>query len=243
MGPDVPAGALTESSGAPATPPPALPRSSPVREYTEVVLVAVVFALFVRTFLVQAFVVPTPSMENTVLVGDHVVVNKFLYAPHRWFRFLPYRDVRRGDVVVFKFPEDPRRDFIKRVVALPGDVVEIRDKTVFVNGERENEPRANHSESRVWPDDAQLPAALQRRDQLAPVRIPPDAYFAMGDNRDSSYDSRFWGPVPASNLKGRALFVYWSFAPAPAGARSGFPGALADFFRRTRWSRTFLAVR
>ena len=243
MGPDVPAGALTESSGAPATPPPAPPRSpSPVREYTEVVLVAVVFALFVRTFLVQAFVVPTPSMESTVLVGDHVVVNKFLYAPHRWIRFLPYRDVRRGDVVVFKFPEDPRRDFIKRVVALPGDVVEIRDKTVFVNGEPENEPLANHSESRVWHDDA-LPAALQRRDQLAPVRIPPDTYFAMGDNRDSSYDSRFWGPVPGSNLKGRALFVYWSFAPAPSGARSGFPGAVADFFRRTRWSRTFLAVR
>ncbi|MDQ2971097.1 MAG: signal peptidase I [Acidobacteriota bacterium] len=214
-----------------------------MREYTEVVLVAVVFALFVRTFLVQAFVVPTPSMENTVLVGDHVVVNKFLYAPQRWIRLLPYRDVRRGDVVVFKFPEDPRRDFIKRVVALPGDVVEIRDKAVFVNGERENEPRANHSESRVWADDAQLPAALQRRDQLAPVRIPPDAYFAMGDNRDSSYDSRFWGPVPGSNLKGRALFVYWSFAPAPAGARSGFPEAVADFFRRTRWSRTFLAVR
>ncbi len=243
MGPDVPAGALTESSGAPATPPPARPGSSSVREYAEVVLVAVVFALFVRTFLVQAFVVPTPSMENTVLVGDHVVVNKFLYAPHRWIRLLPYRDVRRGDVVVFKFPEDPRRDFIKRVVALPGDVVEIRDKAVFVNGERENEPRANHSESRVWADDAQLPAALQRRDQLAPVRIPPDAYFAMGDNRDSSYDSRFWGPVPASNLKGRALFVYWSFAPVPVGARSGFPGAVADFFRRTRWSRTFLAVR
>ena len=244
MGPDVPAGALTESSGAPATPPPAPPRSSsPVREYAEVVLVAVVFALFVRTFLVQAFVVPTPSMENTVLVGDHVVVNKFLYAPHLWSRFLPYRDVRRGDVVVFKFPEDPRRDFIKRVVALPGDVLEIRDKTVFVNGERENEPRAIHAESRVWHDDAQLPVALQRRDQLAPVRIPPDAYFAMGDNRDSSYDSRFWGPVPGSNLKGRALFIYWSFAPAPAGARSGFPGAVADLFRRTRWSRTFLAVR
>ena len=244
MGPDVPAGALTESSGAPGTPPPAPARSSsPVREYTEVVLVAVVFALFVRTFLVQAFVVPTPSMENTVLVGDHVVVNKFLYAPHRSIRFLPYRDVRRGDVVVFKFPEDPRRDFINRVVALPGDVVEIRDKTVFVNGERENEPRANHSESRVWRDDAQLPAALRRRDQLAPVRIPPDTYFAMGDNRDSSYDSRFWGPVPGSNLKGRALFVYWSFAPAPSGATSGFPGAVADLFRRTRWSRTFLAVR
>ena len=212
---------------------------SPVREYGEVVLVAVVFALFVRTFLVQAFVVPTPSMENTVLVGDHVVVNKFLYAPHRWIRLLPYRDVRRGDVVVFKFPEDPRRDFIKRAVALPGDLTEIRDKAVFVNGRRQDEPRAIHSDRRTWPDDPQLPDALRRRDQLGPIAVPERSFFAMGDNRDSSYDSRFWGPVPASNLKGRALFVYWSFAPAPRSVgrnpgRSGplQPNAVADAARR-----------
>lgn len=246
MGPDVPARALIEPSrSTEETALLARRRSrSPTREYAEVVLVAVVFALFVRTFLVQAFVVPTPSMENTVLVGDHLVVNKFAYAPHRVSRLLPYRDVRRGDVFVFKFPEDPQRDFIKRAIALPGDVLEIRDKVVFVNGERQKEPRAIHAESRVWHDQPQLPDALRRRDQLGPVRIPPDSYFAMGDNRDSSYDSRFWGPVPAANLKGRALFVYWSLAsPSPADADRGLLRSIPGLFHRTRWGRTLLAVR
>jgi signal peptidase I len=242
MGSNVPPGALTEKG---ATPLAAAGRraASPPREYAEVVLIAVVFALFVRTFLIQAFVVPTPSMENTVLVGDHLVVNKFIYAPHRWGRLLPYRDVARGEVLVFKFPEDPRRDFIKRVVALPGDMLEIRDKIVFVNGQRQNEPRAIHGEPRVWPDDRDLPDALRRRDQRSPSRIPSDAYFAMGDNRDSSYDSRFWGPVPGGNLKGRALFVYWSYAPPLSGPGRGVLGALTGLLERTRWSRTLIAVR
>ena len=196
MGPDVPAGALTDRDSPGDAPPGSRRALSPFREYAEVVLVAVVFALFVRTFLVQAFVVPTPSMENTVLVGDHLVVNKFIFAPHRWGRFLPYRDLRRGDVFVFKFPEDPQRDFIKRAVALPGDILEIRDKVLFVNGERQADPRAIHAESRIWPDDRELPDALRRRDQLAPTRIAAGSFFAMGDNRDSSYDSRFWGPCP-----------------------------------------------
>ncbi|MEO8432840.1 MAG: signal peptidase I [Acidobacteriota bacterium] len=222
-------------------------RRSPslLREYGEVVLVAVVFALFVRTFLVQAFVVPTPSMEKTVLVGDHLVVNKFVYAPHSaasWTRLLPYRDVRRGDVFVFKFPEDPQRDFIKRAVALPGDMLEIKDKTVLVNGTEVVEPRTYHSEARIWPDDSQLPDSLRHRDQLSPVRVPAGSFFAMGDNRDSSYDSRFWGPVPAGNLKGRALFVYWSLAPPGAGSRT-FRASVASLFHRTRWSRSFIAVR
>jgi signal peptidase I len=242
MGSNVPPGALTEAAGLPIAPA-GRRAASPPREYAEVVLVAVVFALFVRTFLIQAFVVPTPSMENTVLVGDHLVVNKFIYAPHRWGRFLPYRDVRRGDVFVFKFPEDPQRDFIKRVVALPGDVLEIRDKVVFVNGERQIEPRAIHGELRIWPDDRDLPDALRRRDQRPPLHIPSDSYFAMGDNRDSSYDSRFWGPVPGGNLKGRALFVYWSYAPPLPGAGSGLLGAVTGLYRRTRWSRTLVAVR
>lgn len=207
------------------------------------VLVAVVFALFVRTFLVQAFVVPSPSMENTVLVGDHLVVNKFVYAPHRWAGILPYREVRRGDVFVFKFPEDPRRDFIKRAVAAPGDTLEIRDKAVFVNGEKQSEPRALHSESRVWPDDRDLPDSLRRRDQMPPTRILPETIFAMGDNRDASYDSRFWGPVPAANVKGRALFVYWSLAPPSTSADPGLKSAVTGFLARTRWARTFSVVR
>ena len=243
MGQDVPPGALTEGPLPGEAPVESRRRLSPVREYAEVVLVAVVFALFVRTFLVQAFVVPTPSMENTVLVGDHLVVNKFIFAPHLWGGILPYREISRGDVFVFKFPEDPQRDFIKRAVALPGDVLEIRDKVVFVNGERQPDPRAIHAESRIWPDDRELPEALRRRDQLAPARIAAGTCFALGDNRDSSYDSRFWGPVPASNVKGRALFIYWSLAPPALPAATGLAGRLKDVLRRTRWNRTFLSVR
>ena len=215
-------------------------------ELLEAILVAVVFALFVRTFLVQAFVVPTPSMEKTVLAGDHVVVNKFVFAPRAFpalERLLPFRSVRRGDVIVFKFPEDPRRDFVKRAVALPGDAVEIRDKTVFVNGRREAEPRAFHSEARVWPDDSEIPEGLRRRDQVAPFHVPVQTIFALGDNRDNSYDSRFWGPVPAANLKGRPLFVYWSHPPGGQGSRGGAFGWIADLFTGTRWSRTLAPVR
>jgi signal peptidase I len=249
MGSDVPARPLSERPETPEPSPEGSPSpgaGSPLREYAEVVLVAVVFALFVRTFLIQAFVVPTPSMEKTVLVGDHLVVNKFIYAPHvfgPWVALLPYRDVRRGDVFVFKFPEDPQRDFIKRAIALPGDVLEIHDKRVSVGGIASDDPRAAHSDPRVWPDDPQLPDSVRRRDQLARVRIPSDSYFAMGDNRDSSYDSRFWGPVPGGNLKGRALFVYWSLEPRPSGERGGWLRGVRGIFERTRWSRTFRAVR
>lgn len=245
MGPDVPAGALTESGSAltRAEPPSAAPRPrSSLRDYGEVVLVAVIFALFVRTFLVQAFVVPTPSMENTVLVGDHLVVNKFIFARHRWGRFLPYRDMARGDVFVFKFPEDPQRDFIKRVIALPGDIVEIHDKRVFVAGSLVSEPLAVHSDRRVWPNDRDLPDSLRRRDQLPPTRLPSESFFAMGDNRDSSYDSRFWGPVPQGNVKGRALFVYWSFAPAAPDSGTSVGAWIRSLGSRTRWNRTLLPV-
>lgn len=219
-------------------------RSRP-REFAEAVLVAVVFALFVRTFLLQAFVVPSPSMENTVLAGDHLIVNKFVFGPRAGSLLaplLPRRPVRRGDVIVFKFPEDPRRDFVKRVIALPGDEVAIRDKAVFVNGKPEFTPGAFHGDARVWPDDAALPESQRRRDQVSSLRVPEEAYFAMGDNRDNSYDSRFWGPVPAANLKGRPLFVYWSW-PADGRRSSGAFGWIADFFSGTRWSRALTAVR
>jgi signal peptidase I len=239
MEPDVPPGPLTAPS------PVRRPRGGArVREYLEVILVAVVFALFVRTFLLQAFVVPTPSMEPTVLVGDHLVVNKFAYGPHGTSllaRLLPYRTIRRGDVFVFKFPEDPQRDFIKRVVAVPGDVIRIQDKEVSINGRRVEEREVVHEEARTWPDDPQLPDGLRRRDQLEPTAIPPESYFAMGDNRDSSYDSRFWGPVPAAYVKGRALFVYWSFPPVEPG--SGVGAWARRLIFGTRWSRTFRPVR
>jgi signal peptidase I len=245
MGPDVSARPLSPAPAVFRGFPSAARRSQP-RELLEAILVAVVLALFVRTFLVQAFAVPTPSMEKTVLAGDHVVVNKFVFAPRAVAaldRWLPCRPVRHRDLIVFKFPEDPRRDFVKRVVALPGDTIEIRDKTVLVNGRSESAAGAFHSEARVWPDDREVPDALKRRDQLPLSVVPPETYFAMGDNRDNSYDSRFWGPVPAANLKGSPLFVYWSYPPGGGPRRGAALGWIADFFSSTRWSRTLMPVR
>jgi signal peptidase I len=233
MGPDVPARPLKAGG-----------RRSLASEFLETSLAAVVFALFVRTFLLQAFVVPSSSMERTVLAGDHLLVNKFVFGPRALAaldRWLPRRAPRRGEVIVFKFPEDPRRDFVKRVVALPGDGVEIRDKVVFVNGHQEEDPRALHGDARVWPDHPDVPDALRRRDQAAPFQVPSAALFALGDNRDYSYDSRFWGPAPLASLKGRPLFVYWSYPPD--GGRRGPVERIADFFAVTRWSRTLLSVR
>ncbi len=262
MEPDVPARPLTGEpeplpDAAPAVSPAAEPSGdvppseeprSRVREYTEAILVAVVFALFARTFLFQAFQVPTSSMEKNILVGDHLVVNKFVFAPHRdglLSRLLPYRKVRRGDILVFKFPEDPRRDFIKRTIALPGETVEIRDKRIYVEGTRLDETEVYHSDDRVWPDDPALPDSYRRRDQSRPFTVPPGSYFALGDNRDNSYDSRFWGPVPAANLKGRALFIYWSFPLEPSRQRSvrELVSIALNFFRKTRWERTLMPVR
>ncbi len=259
MEPDVPPRALTperdparsrdeseEAEGFPTANAPA--RRTKPREYLQAILVAVIFALFARTFLFQAFQVPTSSMERNILVGDHLIVNKFIFAPGggkllSWL--LPGRRVRRGDVIVFKFPEDPRRDFIKRVIALPGETVEIRDKVVYVEGIRLEEPHVTFSDDRVWPDDPELPESYRRRDQSRPFTVPPDSYFAVGDNRDNSYDSRFWGPVPAGNLKGRAMIVYWSYPLEPSARRTaGELAAIAvNFFRKTRWERTLLPVK
>jgi signal peptidase I len=239
MGPDVHSGAVV----AVARPSP----GRPLRDRADPLVAAVVFALFARTFLFQAFAVPSPSMEKNVLAGDRLLVNKFLYAPlaEPLGRVLPARPVRRGDIVVFRFPQDPSRDFIKRVVGLPGETVGIRDRVVTIDGRILSEPYVFHADDRVWPDDANVPEEKRRRDQLAPTRVPEDAYFVMGDNRDDSSDSREWGPVPERNLVGRALFVYWSLAPASPHS----PGAAAvlaavrDVFARTRWDRTFLPVR
>ena len=265
MEPDVPPRALTPEAAAeiptgpeapsgpaageilPVAEESAAPRTR-AREYAEAILVAVIFALFTRTFLFQAFQVPTASMEKNILVGDHLIVNKFIFAPHGASpvnRVLPYRRVRRGDVLVFKFPEDPRRDFIKRTIALPGETVEIRDKVISVEGVRLDEPEVYHSDDRIWPDDPALPDSYRRRDQAHPFTVPPGSFFALGDNRDNSYDSRFWGAVPAANLKGRAMFVYWSFPLEPSAQRSvrELLTIALNFFRKTRWERTLLPVR
>jgi signal peptidase I len=213
--------------------------------FLEILPVAVLLALYVRTFLFQAFVVPTPSMENTVLVGDYVLVNKFIYSPHSIWeeRVLPFRSVRRGDVVVFRSLDDPSSDLIKRAVAVAGDEIEIRDRVLVIGGVAQTEPWARHSEPNVPTDDRPASDRLRRRDQLPKTRLDARTYFVMGDNRENSNDSRFWGAVPAQNLKGRALLIYWSlFPPAPAAHRNPFQSA-ADFFRHPRWSRMLRFVR
>jgi signal peptidase I len=224
------------------------------REYYEAILVAVIFTLFARTFVAQAFKIPTGSMENNLLIGDHLFVNKFIYAPH-WntplHRLLPYRDPRDEDVVVFKYPQDPRRDFIKRAVAVGGQTVEVDGKRVLVDGKEEDNPHAMYTDPQVYPDSPFLPASLRNRDHFGPYTVPDGYVFCMGDNRDNSYDSRFWGPVPRDYMKGRALFIYWSYEARPnAEEWHGWADRIRQlasvgvhFFTRTRWDRTFRLVR
>ena len=179
-----------------------------LRENIEAILLAIVLALFIRTFVVQAFKIPSGSMKQTLLIGDHILVNKFIYGikvPFTRLTLVPIQEPKRGDIVVFKFPEDPGKDFIKRVVALSGDVIEIKDKHVFVNGKKENHPYG------VYTDPHIIPAGVQPRDNFGPVTVPPDSLFVLGDNRDHSYDSRFWGFVDLEDVKGKAFIIYWSW--------------------------------
>ncbi len=187
-------------------------------------------------------------MEKNVLTGDRLLVDKFLFAPSGGplAPLLPRRPVRRGDLVVFRFPEDPRRAFLKRVVGLPGETVAIRDKQVTIDGRPLSEPYAFHSDDATWPDDPSIADGHRRRDQLPPARVPEGAYFVLGDNRDDSSDSRSWGPVPAEALLGKPLFVYWSVRPRGSEAASGPAAWLrlpADLAERARWDRLFRPVR
>jgi signal peptidase I len=234
-----------------------LPHRRPAlaREYLEALLIAVLLATFARTFVLQAFKIPTPSMAENLLIGDHILVNKFIYAPaprRGASRWLPGRAVRRGDVVVFKYPEDPTRDFIKRCVGLPGDRVEIVDKQLHVNGRPvAEESYTYHDDERTYPRSPFLHPSFRQRDNFGPYTVPNGHYFCLGDNRDNSHDSRFWGPVPAEYVKGRALMVYWSRAvggePAPDADLTARLARAATvplrFLRETRWRRTFLVVR
>jgi signal peptidase I len=225
------------------------------REYLEAFLIAVIFAVFARTYVVQAFKIPSGSMEQNLLIGDHILVNKFIYGPEPTAlerALLPVRPVRRGDVVVFKFPDDPSRDFIKRCVGLPGDRVELRDKKLVINGEPVDDGGYTyHVDPRVFSTSRYNPKDYRLRDNFGPYLVPDDSYFCLGDNRDRSNDSRFWGPVPAANVKGRAFLIYWSFESAGEGEEwPGLAGKLrqlgrvaASFISKTRWNRTFRIVR
>jgi signal peptidase I len=186
-------------------------KKSQLRDWTEALIVAAILAMIIRTFVVQAFKIPSGSMEDTLLIGDHLLVSKFTYGlqvPFIEDRIFTIRDPERGDIIVFEFPEDKdksyfkRRDFIKRVVGLPGDTIEIRNKNVYVNGKRHLTPEA------VYKDDN---ITAGPRDNMPLITVPPDKYFVMGDNRDRSYDSRFWRFVDRSAIKGLAFIKYWSW--------------------------------
>jgi len=195
------------------------------REYAESIAIAILLALVIRTYLVQAFKIPSGSMENTLAIGDHLLVNKFIYGTKLPFsdkRVLKIRDPKRGDVIVFEYPEDPSKDFIKRVIGTPGDVVEEKDKKVYVNGKLYVNPHEIHKEKDL------IPKEVNPRDNFGPITVPPSSYFVMGDNRDRSYDSRFWGFVPMDKIKGLAFIKYWSWDSEKFRPRFGSIGKLIN---------------
>jgi signal peptidase I len=223
-----------------------IPREEPkpiLRDYIETILICVIFVIFSRTFVFQQSKIPSGSMMDTLLVGDYIMVNRFVYAPHsfEWERgILPLRDIRRGDVVVFKQPDEPEIDFIKRVVGVPGDMVELRDGYLHVNGHRVEEP---------YVEEPYRDADYKWKN-MGPERVRPDHYFVMGDHRNASSDSRVWGQVPRQLMKGRALLIWWSYEEQPGGVYMSFPERLRSwgskilhFFPRTRWSRCFRLIR
>jgi len=179
-------------------------QKSVVREYVEAIIIALLLAFFIRTFVVQAFKIPSGSMIPTLLIGDHILVNKFGYGvknPLNGAMWVAVGDPRRHDVIVFKYPQNPSQDFIKRVVGVAGDRVEIVDKKVFVNGEVLVEPNAVNLD----------PGYNEARDRMEPITVPPGAVFVLGDNRDNSHDGRFWGFVDLKDVRGKAFMLYWSW--------------------------------
>jgi signal peptidase I len=221
-------------------------KKSVAREYFESIVIALILALFVRTWAVQAFKIPTGSMENNLLIGDHLLVNKFVFGPTATGlerTLFPIRDVRRGDIVVFKYPDEPERDFIKRVIGLPGETLELRNKKVYVDGRPLDEPYVHFLEAA---GEGEV-TSFDVRERYGPVRVPDGQYFVMGDNRDNSQDSRYWGFLPRGHIKGKALMIYWSYESGREDYGDDGVGAtvrrlasvVAHFFTRTRWERLF----
>jgi signal peptidase I len=204
-------------------------QKSKAREYIESLLIAALIAFVVRGFVVQAFRIPSGSMEPTLLVGDHLLVNRLSYVMK-----VPFTDIvlfhlgtpNRGDVIVFRYPEDRTKDFIKRVIGKEGDVIEIKDKTVFLNGKKMVDPHAHFAEDRT------IPGVYAPRDNMNPITVPKGSYFVMGDNRDRSLDSRFWGFVKTDDLVGRALIIYFSLDTTPE-----------DILHYVRWERIASLIR
>jgi len=183
-------------------------QKSKFREYVEAIILAIVIALFIRTFVIQAYKIPSGSMKPTLQIGDHILVSKFNYGiklPFLRTTLIPVGAPQRGDIVVFIYPEDRSKDFIKRLIGLPGDTIEIRNKKIFINGLPYSDKHG------VYVDNLVIPGAVQPRDNFGPVTVPEGSLFVMGDNRDESYDSRFWGFVSKKDVLGKALIIYWSW--------------------------------
>jgi signal peptidase I len=181
-----------------------------VKEYVEAIITALVLALVIRAYVIQAFKIPSGSMIPTLLIGDHILVNKFMYGtkiPFSDRRVLVFKKPEREDIIVFKYPENPKKDFIKRVIGTEGDVIEEKNKTVYVNGKAILEPYVQHSDSII------RAGGNDPRDNFGPLIVPKGSVFVMGDNRDQSYDSRYWGFVDLNAIMGKALIIYWSWDP------------------------------
>lgn len=188
-----------------------------VREYTEAIIVAVILALFIRTFVFQAFKIPSGSMLPTLQIGDHLLVNKFIYGikvPFTGTMLIPITTPDRGDIIVFRYPENKSLDYIKRVIALPGDTIEIIDKKVYINGKKTEDKTAHFTDQRVIPKQLKDPRIFKggpNKDNFGPLLVPEGKWFVMGDNRDNSADSRFWGFVDEDEILGKAMIIYWSW--------------------------------
>jgi signal peptidase I len=223
-------------------------RKGAFREWIESLAFTIIFVLVFTSYIAQATQVPTESMKPTILVGDHFFLDKISFPanyPAVVRPYLPHRSIRRLDIVAFKSPTDGNIPFVKRVIGLPGDTVEVRNKSVFVNGRQMDEPYKVHVDSTVYGTDAWTPEELKVRDNYGPVTVPPNAYFVMGDNRDNSNDSRYWGFVTWDELIGKPLFVYWSYesdpyVPGDKNVREWIDSYLTiaiHFFDKTRWFR------
>lgn len=216
-------------------------RKSTVREYFESIVITAIIALFATTFVVQAFKIPTGSMESNLLIGDHLLVNKFIYGQYSGplAKFLPFKELKRGDVIVFKYPLNPEVAYVKRLIGLPGDTVEMVGHTVSINGTPLQENYTQYID----------PGSIS--EHYGPYKVPEGHYFAMGDNRDNSQDSRFWGFVPRDNIIGKALAIYWSYETprdeylqtSVSDRARQFTDVFLNFFTKTRWRRTLRVIR
>lgn len=225
------------------------------RETLEALLIAVIFLRFANTFVAQTFYIPSESMENTLLVGDHLFVNRFIFGQETLggrLPFLPSRPISRGDIVIFRSVENPLLDVVKRCVGVPGDTIEVRAKQLFLNGNEVDESAyVQHKLPGERSAQPAVRALVHARDNFGPFQVPPDHYFVMGDNRDQSHDSRFWGALPADRIKGRAFFIYWSYGGETSdgqwhglGQKLGQLARTAGgFFTKSRWGRTFGLIR